>query len=111
MDIEDEGDDTLTVSEADIAAVRPLPVIWLPIEAGAPGVFEMGKKTHADVEVYRRALRTAEVLIHLGELAPGHYHYDNPLDDDVPSEMQPFVRTTTPRSAAGVCSSMSPRPT
>jgi hypothetical protein len=86
-----EDPDSLTLTEADLAVVRRLPVMWSPVESGAPAVYDLSKKTlPVPVETYRRAMRAAEILIQLGELAPGRYEYDNPLDpEDLAT--QPFV--------------------
>lgn len=85
-----QAEDTLVITEADIAVVRRLPVIWMPCESGAPAVFELDEKALSDEDEYRRAMRTAEVLIQLGEMAPGRYEYDNPLSPELSAE-QPFV--------------------
>lgn len=87
-----EDSDALTITAADLAAVRGLPVMWSPTESGAPAVYDLSKKklsmsTHA----YRRAMRVAEVLIQLGELGPGRFEYESTLDpDDLAA--QPFVQ-------------------
>src|SRR3954463_6653535 len=84
------GEGLLLITAAGLAAVRAFPVIWSPAESGAPAVYEFAQKTYADVKVYRHAMQTAEVLIQLGEMAPGRYEYDNPLFDG-PAEFQPFI--------------------
>jgi len=86
-----EDDDSLTITEADLAVVRQLPVMWSPVESGAPAVYDFSKKKlPVPIDIYRRGVRAAEVLIQLGELAPGRYEYDNPLDpEDLAT--QPFV--------------------
>jgi len=87
-----QAEDTLVITEADIALVRRLPVIWTLCESGAPAVFETeGKALGEDrVDEYRRVMRTAEVLTQLGAMMPGRYEYDNPLNDELSAE-QPFI--------------------
>lgn len=87
------AEDTLVITEADLALVRRLPVIWTPCESGAPAVFEMGEKSLSEdrVDEYRHAMRAAEVLIQLGAMTPGRYEYDNPLDEELSAE-QPFIQ-------------------
>jgi len=87
-----EDGDSLSITAADLAAVRELPVMWSPTESGAPAVYDFSKKNlNMSTSAYRRAMRVAEVLIQLGELPPGHYEYDSPLD---PGDLatQPFVQ-------------------
>jgi hypothetical protein len=87
---DDDDPDTRLVGELDLTVARELPVYWLPVEAGAPAIFEVGEKAHADVDVYRHAMCAAEVLIQLGELARGRYEYENPLAGQ-PFELQPYL--------------------
>jgi hypothetical protein len=87
-----EDGDALSITEADLVAVRQLPVMWSPVESGAPAVYDFSKKQlTVSTMAYRRAMRVAEVLIQLGDLAPGQYEYDSPLD---PGDLvaQPFVQ-------------------
>jgi len=93
--LDKEDEQTRTVTDADLAVVRLFPVIWVPIEAGAPAICEfdeLGQRALGNdrVEEYRRAMRAAEVLVQLGELSPGRYEYENPLGE-MPSEFQPFI--------------------
>ncbi|HTB74554.1 MAG TPA: hypothetical protein VK762_14995 [Polyangiaceae bacterium] len=89
--IMDKGE-TIVVSEADLALARRFPVIWDPSESGAPALFDLSERIFADVDTptYRAAVRTAEVLLDEGELAPGHYEYEDPLGAE-PDEFKPFV--------------------
>jgi len=87
-----EDRDALSISEADLALVRALPVTWLSTESGAPAVYDFsGQKTSLGTDDYRRAMRVAEVLIQLGELEAGRFAYENTLE---PAEFaaQPFVQ-------------------
>jgi hypothetical protein len=87
-----DSGDSLVVTEEDLAVVRQLPVIWSPAESGAPAVFDMSESPLPSVstKAFRAAVRAAEVMIHLGELAPGRYEYESPL---APKDLaqQPFV--------------------
>jgi hypothetical protein len=87
-----EAIDTLLVTAEDIAVARTLPVMWSPVESGVPVVFDFTDKRRAiSTERYRRAMRAAEVLIHLGELSPGRYRYDNPFLEPGLAGQQPFI--------------------
>jgi hypothetical protein len=87
-----EDGDTLTIAEADLAGVRGLPVMWSPVESGAPAIYDFAEKQLlSSTAAYRRAMRVAEVLIQLGELDPGRYEYDSILEpEDLAT--QPFVQ-------------------
>jgi hypothetical protein len=87
-----DSGDSLVVTEQDLAVVRQLPVIWSPAESGAPAVFDLSNSALPSVstKAYRAAVRAAEVMIHLGELAPGRYEYESPLAPDELAH-EPFV--------------------
>jgi hypothetical protein len=87
-----EETDTMIVGETDLAVVRRFPVIWDRSESGAPWLFDHTQRVFADLDTaaFRVAIRSAEVLLDEGELAPAHYEYDDPLRD-APTALKPFA--------------------
>jgi hypothetical protein len=97
-----EDADTIVVTETDLALARRIPVIWDPSESGAPALFDQSETlfTGVSTEDLRAAVRVAEVLLENGELAPGHYEYDDPLGG-APDEFKPFSADGTAQVKEG----------
>ncbi len=97
-----EDKDTIVVSEANLVLARTLPVMWDPSESGAPALFDPSgqRLANLDLATYRMVVRTAEVLLDEGKLAPGRYEYDDPLESE-PDEFKPFAARRSAHIANG----------
>lgn len=97
-----EDEDTLVVGGPELALARTLPVIWDPSESGAPALFDpSGRRlVNLDMATYRTVVRTAEVLLDEGQLAPGRYEYDDPIKGE-PDEFKPFLARHSAQIANG----------
>lgn len=94
--------DTIVVGAPELALARTLPVIWDPSESGAPALFDPSERrlAHLDTATYRTVVRTAEVLLDEGKLAPGRYEYDDPIKGE-PDEFRPFLARHSAQFANG----------
>jgi hypothetical protein len=80
---EHKMEESRTVTAEDLANVCKLTVVWAGIEAGTPAVMDLSGHGVKGVSTaaYRSAMLVVEVLMDLGELAPGHYEYDDPGEE------------------------------
>jgi hypothetical protein len=67
----------LDVGEMDLAIVRKLAVMWIDMESGTP--VTAPDPTLGTADEFRHAVFAAEVLMDLGELAPGRFTFVSPL--------------------------------